>query len=400
MCKRLKVRLSPATITTFSNNCLGVQLEANCREADVFIVQPLVPPVQEHLMELLLMLDAARGASAARITAVIPHFAYARSDKKDAPRISIAARLVADLLATAGANRVLTMTLHSEQVHGFFSVPVDHMNALKVLAQHFRGRSLKNTIVVSPDLGNAKAASHFARMLKLPVAAGSKQRVSDDRVVIDAIVGDVDGKHVIVIDDEIANGGTIIEVLEKLRERQVKRIVVVCTHGLFTGKAIERLRGQADIDEIVTTDTVPIPLDKRLPNMTILSVAPLLAQADPPHSRRRVREPACSSDGAINRRSVLRFRSSSGSTATTRGPRPSVFGVSSSIGSPRNRGSLTSRRNGSRPRKPCPMCSCRSTRLPSGFFESFRWNNFKRPKPTSRPNCSNVSAYPSGEQTS
>jgi ribose-phosphate pyrophosphokinase len=279
ICKRLKIRLSPASISTFSNNCLGVQLEANCREADVFIIQPLVPPVQEHLMELLLMLDAARGASAARITAVIPHYAYARSDKKDAPRISIAARLVADLLATAGANRVLTLTLHSPQVHGFFGIPVDHMNALKVLAKHFRGRNLKNTIVVSPDLGHAKEASHFARMLKLPVAAGSKQRLSDDKVVIDAIVGDVDGKNVIVIDDEIANGGTVVEVLQKLRERHVKRIVVACTHGLFTGKAISRLQAQPDIEEIVTTDTVPIAPAKRLPNMKILSVAPLLAEA-------------------------------------------------------------------------------------------------------------------------
>jgi ribose-phosphate pyrophosphokinase len=279
ICGRLKTRLSPAVISTFSNGCLGVQLQANCREADVFIIQPLVPPVQEHLMELLLMLDAARGASAARITAVIPHYAYARSDKKDAPRISIAARLVADLLITAGANRVLTMTLHSPQVHGFFSVPVDHMNALKVLAGHFRRRSLTNTIVVSPDLGNAKQATHFARMLKLPVAAGSKQRLSDDRVVIDAIVGDVDGRHAIVIDDEIANGGTIIEVLEKLRQRGVKRIAVACTHGLFTGQAIERLRAQPDIDEIVATDTVPIPPEKRLPNMKVLSVAPLLGEA-------------------------------------------------------------------------------------------------------------------------
>ena len=279
ICRRLKARLSQAVITTFSNDCLGVQLQTNCREADVFVIQPLVSPVQERLMELLLMLDAARGASAARITAVIPHYAYARSDKKDAPRISIAARLVADLLTTAGANRVLTMTLHSPQVHGFFSVPVDHMNALKVLARHFRRRNLKNTVVVSPDLGNAKQATHFARTLKLPVAAGSKQRVSDDRVVIDAIVGDVDGKHVIVIDDEIANGGTIIEVLERLRQRRVKRIAVACTHGLFTGKAIARLGAQVDIDEIVVTDTVPIPPDKRLPNMKILSVAPLLAEA-------------------------------------------------------------------------------------------------------------------------
>jgi ribose-phosphate pyrophosphokinase len=256
-----------------------VQLEANCREADVFIVQPLVPPVQHHLMELLLMLDAARGASAARITAVIPHFAYARSDKKDAPRISIAARLAADLLVTAGANRALAMTLHSPQVHGFFSVPVDHMNALTVLAGHFRRQSLKNTVVVSPDLGNAKEASHFARMLKLPMAAGSKKRLSDDRVVIDTLVGDVDGKNVIVLDDEIANGGTIVEVLTKLRERRVKRIAVACTHGLFTGQAIARLGSQPDIDEVVTTDTVPVPPEKRLPNMKILSIAPLLAEA-------------------------------------------------------------------------------------------------------------------------
>jgi ribose-phosphate pyrophosphokinase len=279
ICRRLKLHLSPSTTTRFSNDCLGVQLEANCRQADVFIIQPLVTSVQEHLMELLLMLDAARGASAARITAVIPHYAYARSDKKDRPRISIAARLVADLLAASGANRVLTLTLHSPQVHGFFSIPVDHMNALKVLAQHFRRQSLKNTVVVSPDLGHAKEASHFARMLKLPVAAGSKRRVSDDKVVIDAIVGDVDGKNVIVLDDEIANGGTVIEVLEKLRERRVKRIVVACTHGLFTGKAIPRLRAQPDIEEIVATDTVPIPAEKRLGNMKILSVAPLLAEA-------------------------------------------------------------------------------------------------------------------------
>jgi ribose-phosphate pyrophosphokinase len=279
ICKCLKTRLSRAVISRFSNDCLGVQLQVNCREADVFVIQPLAVPVQEHLMELLLMLDAARGASAARLTAVIPYYAYARSDKKDAPRISIAARLVADLLATAGANRILTMTLHAPQVHGFFSVPVDHMNALKVLARHFRRRPLENTIVVSPDLGNAKQATHFARMLKLPVAAGSKQRLSDDRVVIDAIVGHVEGKRAIVIDDEIANGGTIVEVLQRLRERRVTRVAVACTHGLFTGKAIERLRAQPEIEEIVTTDTVPMAAGKRLPNMKVLSVAPLLAEA-------------------------------------------------------------------------------------------------------------------------
>jgi ribose-phosphate pyrophosphokinase len=279
ICRGLKRRLSPAAIARFSNDCLGVQLQANCREADVFIIQPLAPPVQDHLMELLLMLDAARGASAARITAVIPHYAYARSDKKDAPRISIAARLVADLISTAGANRVLTMTLHSPQVHGFFGVPVDHMNALKVLARHFRRRGVKNTVVASPDLGNAKQASHFARMLNLPVVAGSKKRIADNQVEIDTIVGEVGRRRVIVLDDEIANGGTIVEMLAKLRERGATKFVVACTHGLFTGEAISRLRAQSDVEEIVTTDTVPIPQEKRLPHMKILSVAPLLAEA-------------------------------------------------------------------------------------------------------------------------
>jgi ribose-phosphate pyrophosphokinase len=279
ICDCLGTPLQPASIGRFSNDCLEVQLGANCRERDVYIIQPLVKPVQDHLMELLFMLDAARGASAARATAVIPHYAYARSDKKDAPRISIGGRLVADLLATAGANRVLTMTLHAPQVHGFFSVPVDHLNALNVLSDHFRRQNLRHTVVVSPDLGNAKAASAFARLLGVPVAAGTKRRLADDRVVIENIVGDVDGRDVIVIDDEIANGGTIVEALERLRERHVGRIAIACTHGLFTGPAIERLRAQSDIAEIVTTNTVPVPLDRRLPQMTVLSIAPLLAEA-------------------------------------------------------------------------------------------------------------------------
>ena len=279
VCEHLKVTLCSTTIRHFSNDCLYVQLNANCRESDVFIIQPLVPPVQEHLVQLLFMLDAARGASAARTTAVIPYYSYARSDKKDAPRISIAGRLTADLLATAGANRVLTMTLHAAQVHGFFSVPTDHLNALNVLAQHFRGRDLSNTIVLSPDLGNAKSASNFARLLDLPMAAGRKHRIADDRVIIDTIVGDVERKNIIVLDDEIANGGTILELLTRLRERSVGRISIACTHGLFSGSAIERLRAQPDIAEIIATNTVPVPPEKRLPNMTILSIAPLLSEA-------------------------------------------------------------------------------------------------------------------------
>ncbi len=281
VCAKLDVPLCPSTIRRFSNDCLYAQLNANCRERDVFILQPLVPPVQEHLMELLLMLDAARDASARRTTAVIPYYAYARSDKKDAPRISIAGRLVADLLVAAGADRVLTMTLHAPQVHGFFRIPVDHLNALNILSGHFRGRDLANTVVVSPDLGNAKSASHLARLLNLPVAAGSKRRLSDYQVEIDAIVGDVDGKNVIILDDEIANGGTVLEIVRLLRERHVGRMAVACTHGLFTGSAVERLKAQRDIAEIVTTNTVPMAPEKSqaLPQLKVLSVAPLLAEA-------------------------------------------------------------------------------------------------------------------------
>jgi ribose-phosphate pyrophosphokinase len=279
ICAILNVPLSPVARRRFSNDCLQVQLRANCREADVFIIQPLVPPVHDNLMELLLMLDAARGASAARITAVIPYFGYARSDKKDAPRISIAARLVADLLVTAGANRVLTMTLHAPQVHGFFSVPVDHLNALQVLAKHFEGQKLLETVVVAPDLGRAKEAAHFAQHLGLPVASASKRRLNDEKVVIDAIVGDVNGKNVIIIDDEIANGGTIIELLQQLREHGAKNSRIICTHGLFTGNAIQKLQAEgSSISEIVTTNTVPLTAEKRLPNMKVLSVAPLIAE--------------------------------------------------------------------------------------------------------------------------
>ena len=279
ICEVLGVELSPTQIERFSNDCLQVQLQANCRQRDIYVVQPLVPPVQENLMELLLMLDAARGASAAQITAVIPHYAYARSDKKDAPRISIGGRLVADLLATSGASRVLTMTLHAPQVHGFFSIPVDHLTAVAELAEHYRDRDLTDTVVVSPDLGNAKPASQFARLLDLPVAAGSKRRLADDQVVIDAIVGDVDGKNVIVLDDEIATGGSIIELLHRLRERNVRDISLACTHGLFTGKAIQRLAEQTDVTEIVTTNTVPLAPEKQLPHLEVRSVAPLFAEA-------------------------------------------------------------------------------------------------------------------------
>jgi len=276
ICRQLALALSPSDTMRFSNDCLQVQLQANCRQRDVYIVQPLVPPTQEHLMELLLMIDAARGASAAQVTAVMPHFAYARSDKKDMSRISIGGRLVADMLTTAGADRILTMTLHAPQVHGFFSVPVDHLTAIGELADHFRDADLTDTVVVSPDLGNAKTATQFARLLGLSVAAGNKQRLADDRVVIDSIVGDVAGKNVIVLDDEIATGGSIIELLDRLTEAGCGRVAVACTHGLFTGKAVERLSSDPRIDEVVTTDTVPTP---DWPGLAVRSVDRLFAEA-------------------------------------------------------------------------------------------------------------------------
>lgn len=279
ICDQLGVPLHPVRVSRFANDCLEVQLQANCRERDVFLIQPLVPPVQEHLVELLLMLDAARGASAGRITVVLPHYAYARSDKKDAPRISIGARLVADLLVTAGANRVLAMTLHAPQVHGFFSVPVDHLHALRELAAHFKRYDLTDAVVVSPDLGNAKAAAAFARRLGTPVAAGAKQRFSDDRVQISAVIGDVTDRDVIVLDDEIAKGSTVLELIDHLRELKVRSIRVACTHGLFSGDALERLSAQDGVLEIVCTNTVPIPPAKRVPQLRVLSVAPALAEA-------------------------------------------------------------------------------------------------------------------------
>ncbi|WP_411139271.1 ribose-phosphate diphosphokinase [Streptomyces sp. C10] len=279
VCSHLGVPLYPTQVDRFANDCLQVQLQANCRERDVFLIQPLVAPVQENLVELLLMLDAARGASAARITVVMPHYAYARSDKKDAARISIGGRLVADLMVTAGASRALTMTLHSPQVHGFFSIPVDHLHALRELAAHFHAMDLSNAVVVSPDLGNAKEAAAFARLLGVPVAAGAKQRFSDDRVSISSVIGDVAGRDVIVLDDEIAKGSTVLELLERLRELQVASIQVACTHGLFSSGALKRLSDQPDVREIVCTNTVPVPHGERTEKLTVLSIAPALAEA-------------------------------------------------------------------------------------------------------------------------
>jgi ribose-phosphate pyrophosphokinase len=279
ICAHLGVPALPSRLRRFASDCLEVQLLSNCRERDVFVIQPLSAPVQEHLVELLLMLDAARGASAARVTAVMPYYSYARSDKKTTPRVSIAGRLVADLLVTAGASRVLTMTLHAPQVHGFFSVPVDHLHALREIAAHFRSQDLSGAVVVSPDLGNAKPASALARMLGLPVAAGAKERHSDEAVTISSIIGDVAGRNVIVLDDEIARGTTIMELLARLRDHGAGEVRIACTHGLFSDGALKRIAAQPEVTEIVCTNTVPVPQADRDPKLRVISLAPALAEA-------------------------------------------------------------------------------------------------------------------------
>jgi ribose-phosphate pyrophosphokinase len=275
----LDLELSPLKISRFSNDNLSVQIQENVRERDVFVIQSLTTPVSEHLMEMLITMDALRSASAARITAVIPYYSYARSDKKDAPRISITARLIADLLKTAGADRVLTMDLHSAQVHGFFSMPVDHLSAVKIIADHFRAEpGLENRIVVATDAGGAKRAGRLAEQLDVPIAMIDKRRLSDTEVVQGSVVGDVKGRDAIIFDDEIATGSTILETIKTLRQAGVASISVSAVHPVLCGEAVPRLKA-ADIDELVVANTVAIPGEKRMDNMTVLSAAPLLAEA-------------------------------------------------------------------------------------------------------------------------
>ncbi len=276
---QLGCTVCPHVTERFSNDNLYVQLGESVRGKIVVIIQSFCPNVSDNLLELLMMIDAARRASATAVHAIIPYFSYARSDKKDQPRISITGRLIADLLATAGASHVMTMTLHSPQVHGFFSVPTDHLTAQGVFVQYFRDRDLSNTVILSPDIGNAKRATKLARALGVGVAAGDKERLADDSVHVANIIGDIRGKDVVVFDDEIATGGSILGLLDILRANDVKRITLACTHAVLSGPAVERLSAIPEIVEIVTTNTVPIPPDKHLPNMTVLSVAPIFAEA-------------------------------------------------------------------------------------------------------------------------
>jgi ribose-phosphate pyrophosphokinase len=280
ICALRGVSLSPSLTRRYQNDNLYVQLQDTVRERDVFIIQPFYPPpVSEHILELLIMLDAARSASARRVTAVIPYYSYSRSDKKDEPRVSIVGRLIADLLVAAGAQHVLTMTLHTPQVQGFFSVPTDHLSSMPVLVSHFASRDLTDTTVVSPDIGHLKRAAQFARQLGLPVAAANKKRIDDHTVVVDGLIGNVSGHKAIVLDDEIAAGTSAIEVIRFLRQQGIHDVTLACTHGIFCGDAILRLESIPEIHTIVTTNTVPVPPQKRIKDMQVLSVAGLFADA-------------------------------------------------------------------------------------------------------------------------
>ena len=278
VCAHLGIAPGGVTIQRFSNENIFVQINENVREADTYVIQPFASPVHESIMEMLIMMDALRSASARRITAVIPYYSYARSDKKDAPRISIAGRLMADLLQTAGAQRVLTMTLHSEQVHGFFSVPTDHLSATPILAQYFRDKKLENAVVVAPDAGHAKRAGDFAQRLKLPIAFIDKRRHSDTEVELSAIVGDVKNRDCLIVDDEIAAASTTIQTAKALRDAGARRIYAAAAHGVLCGPAIERLKN-SELEEIVVTNTVNVPEEKRFDRLTVLSVASLFGEA-------------------------------------------------------------------------------------------------------------------------
>jgi ribose-phosphate pyrophosphokinase len=282
ICHRLGLSLSQIEVSRFSNDNLHVQILENVRERDVFVVQSFTAPVNDHIMELLIILDALRSASAQRITAVIPYYSYARSDKKDKPRISITGRLMADMLITAGANRVLTMDLHADQVHGFFSVPVDHLTAIPTIADHFRQHyDLSNMVAVATDAGGAKRVGRFSERLGIPMAIIDKRRISDTTVSQGRVVGDVRGRDTVIFEDEISTAGTLVATINTLREAGARSIHAGAVHGVLCGPAIERLR-DTPIDSIVVANTVHIAPEKQeqlKEKLTVLTIAPLLASA-------------------------------------------------------------------------------------------------------------------------
>ena len=275
----LGVPVSRALITRFADGEIYVRYEENARGVDAFVVQPTCHPVNENLMELLIMVDALRRASAGRITAVIPDYGYARKDKKDAPREPITGRLVADLLSTAGVDRVLTMDLHAGQIEGFFTIPVDHLRAMPLFADYLREKGLEAGVVVAADDGAVKRSKQLADRLDLPLAIIFQRRVGKDVKEPVQIVGEVEGRTPVMIEDIIDTAGTLAGAVEVLMRHGARPEVYVCaTHPVLAGPAVERL-SRTEIREVIVTNTIPVPPDRRLPKMTVLSAAPLLAEA-------------------------------------------------------------------------------------------------------------------------
>src|ERR687898_619507 len=278
ICRYLSTERGKLEVFQFANENIFVKILENVREKDVFIVQPTSHPVNQSIMELLIMIDAFKRASAGRITAVIPFYAYGRSDKKDQPRVPITARLIADMITVAGADRVLTMDLHQGQIQGFFNIPVDELTAVHLLSNYFRHKQLENLVVVT-DLGFAKRARAFAELLDAPLAIIEKRRIGNlDRAELMNVIGEVRGKRAIIVDDEIDTAGTLMETVRALEREGVTEIYACATHGVLSDPAIERIR-ESSVREVVITDSVPLAPAKRIPKLTVLSVAPLIGEA-------------------------------------------------------------------------------------------------------------------------
>ena len=279
ICTYLEIPLGKCEVFSFSNENVFVRFAENVRARDVFLVQPVPSPVNTRLMELFIMIDAAKRASAGRITAVVPYYAYGRSDKKDQPRVPITARLVANFLETAGADRLLTVDLHAGQIQGFFNIPVDELTALAILSRSFKEKRTTDLTVVATDVGDAKRARNMADLLDAPLAIVEKRRVGNQEQVESVnIIGEVSGRTALIVDDEVDTAGTLISTTDLVLENGAKEVYAACTHPILSGPAIQRLE-KARITELAVTDTIPITLEKQLPNIKVLSVAQLLGEA-------------------------------------------------------------------------------------------------------------------------
>ncbi len=275
----LEVPLAEVAVGRFSEGEISVQIRENIRGRDVFIVQPTCPPANDNLMELLILTDAARRASAARITAVTPYYGYARQDRKDQPRVPITAKLVANLITAAGANRVLTMDLHASQIQGFFDIPVDHLYAINELCEYFLQKKLRNAVVVSPDVGGIKMARAYAKKLSAVLAIVDKRRESPEKTEVMHILGPVKGKRAIIVDDIISTGSSLLEAVAALKEKGVKEVYAAVSHGILSGPAEKNVQKCSALKELVITNSIPQKKSRKNSKIKVISVAPLLAEA-------------------------------------------------------------------------------------------------------------------------